>query len=87
LFRSVPDPEVREWIYRVLEDEYALLRSFDRSHSALYRKSLRTLGLTDEDWDRAEALPETQAFINHHIELTSLRHYLVGLGAVGPGHE
>lgn len=87
LLKSIPESEVRDWIHRVLEDEYAHPRSFDRSHSALYRKFLQALGLTDKDWDRAEALPETRAFINHHIELTSLRHYLVGLGAVGPGHE
>ncbi len=87
LHKSVPDPAVRDWIHRVLEDEYAHPHSFDHSHSALYRKFLKFLGLTEEDWDRAEALPETQAFITHHIELTSLRHYLVGLGAVGPGHE
>jgi len=87
LLKSIPQPVVRDWIHRVLEDEYARPRSFDRSHSALYRKFLRALGLTEEDWDRAEALPETQAFIDLHIELTSLRHYLVGLGAVGPGHE
>ena len=87
LHKSVPDPEVRDWIHRVLEDEYSHPHSFERSHSALYRKFLRSLGLTEEDWDRAEALPETQAFITHHIELTALRHYLVGLGAVGPGHE
>ena len=87
LHKSVPDPEVREWIYRVLEDEYAHPHSFDQSHSALYRKFLRALGLTEQDWDRAEALPETRDFITRHIELTSLRHYVVGLGAVGPGHE
>jgi len=87
LLKSIPNPEVRDWIHRVLEDEYAHPRSFDRSHSALYRMFLRALGLSEEDWDRAEALPETRAFITHHIELTSLRHYLVGLGAVGPGHE
>lgn len=87
LLKSISESEVRDWIYRVLEDEYARPRSFERSHSALYRTFLRALGLTDEDWDRAEALPETRAFIHHHIELTSLRHYLVGLGAVGPGHE
>jgi pyrroloquinoline-quinone synthase len=87
LHKSVPDPEVRDWIRRILEDEYAHPRSFDRSHSALYRKFLRALGLTEEDWDQAAAVPETQAFITRHIELTSLRHYLVGLGAVGPGHE
>ena len=87
LFQIIPDAEVREWIHRVLEDEYARPHAYDRSHPALYRKFLRALGLSEEDWDRAEALPETQAFITHHIELTSLLHFLVGLGAVGPGHE
>jgi len=87
LVKSIPEPEARDWIRRVLEDEYARPHSFDRSHPALYRKFLRALGLSEEDWERAEALPETQAFIERHVELTALRHPAVGLGAVGPGHE
>lgn len=87
LVKSIPEEEVRGWIHTVLEDEYARPQTYDRSHPALYRRFLRALGLTEADWDRAEALPETHAFITRHIELTSLRHYLVGLGAVGPGHE
>lgn len=87
LVKSIPEQEVRDWIHTVLEDEYARPQTYDCSHPALYRRFLRALGLSEEDWDRVEALPETRAFINHHIELTSLRHYLVGLGAVGPGHE
>lgn len=87
LVKSIPEPEVREWLCRVLEDEYARPYSHERSHPALYRRFLRALGLAAEDWERAEALPETRAFIERHLELTALRQPTVGLGAVGPGHE
>lgn len=87
LRKSIPEPEVRDWIQRVLEDEYARPHTYERSHPALYRRFLRALGLTEEDWERAEALSETRAFIERHLELTALRHPAVGLGAVGPGHE
>lgn len=87
LLASVPDPPVRDWIHRVLEDEFARPDAYHRSHPALYRRFLRALGLEPRDWDGAAPLPETRAFLARHLELTSLRHYLVGLGAVGPGHE
>lgn len=87
LLASVPDPTVRDWIHRVLEDEFARPDVYHRSHPALYRRFLRALDLEPRDWESAEPLPETRAFVTRHIELTSLRHYLVGLGAVGPGHE
>lgn len=87
LQKSIPEPEVRDWIQRVLEDEYARPDTYHRSHPALYRRFLRALGLSEEDWERTEALPETRAFIERHLELTALRPPAVGLGAVGPGHE
>lgn len=87
LLASVPDATVRDWIHRVLEDEFARPDVYHRSHPALYRRFLRALGLEPRDWDAVAPLPETKAFVTRHIELTSLRHYLVGLGAVGPGHE
>ena len=85
--KSILEPEVRDWIHRILEDEYARPHTYDRSHSALYRRFLRALGLTEEDWERADALPETRGFIERHRALTALRNPIVGLGAVGPGHE
>ena len=87
LSKNISEPEVRDWIHRILEDEYARPHTYDRSHVALYRRFLRALGLRETDWEGAEALPETRAFIERHLELTSLRHPAVGLGAVGPGHE
>lgn len=87
LVKSIREPEVRDWLHRILEDEYARPRTYEDSHAALYRRFLRSLGLSEADWDRAEALRETRAFIERHLELTALRHPAVGLGAVGPGHE
>ena len=87
LLNTIPEPKVRDWIHRIVEDEYARPQTYECSHPALYRRFLRALGLNEEDWERAEALLETGAFIERHLELTSLRHHAVGLGAVGPGHE
>ena len=87
LVKSIPEPEVRDWVHRILEDEYARPNTYDRSHAALYRRFLRALGLGEAAWEQAESLPETRAFIGRHIELTGLSHPAVGLGAVGPGHE
>ena len=87
LLASVPDQVVRDWIHRVLEDEFARPDVYHRSHPALYRRFLLALGLEARDWDAVAPLPETRAFTTRHLELTSLRHHLVGLGAVGPGHE
>ncbi len=87
LLRSVADEEVRGWLNVILTDEFARPRTYEHSHPALYRKFLRALGLSEQDWETVHPLPETEAFIKRHIELTSLRHPVVGLGAVGPGHE
>jgi pyrroloquinoline-quinone synthase len=87
LVKSIHQPQVRDWIHRILNDEYARPHTYDRSHPALYRRFLRALGLSEEDWERVEGLPETRAFVERHLELTVLRHPAVGLGAMGPGHE
>jgi len=81
-----PDARVREWLREILEDEYVKPQGFERSHPALYRQFLRTIGFEEGAWDGVEWLPATRAFVHTHMDLT-LRSWLLGLGAVGPGHE
>lgn len=81
-----PDAQVREWLREILEDEYVRRQSFERSHAALYRRFLRATGFEEGAWETVPWLPATHAFVQTHIDLT-LRGWLLGLGAVGPGHE
>jgi len=81
-----PDPQVREWLREILEDEYVRRESFERSHAALYRRFLRATGFREGAWETVPWLPATHTFVQTHIDLT-LRGWLFGLGAVGPGHE
>lgn len=81
-----PDPRVREWLREILEDEYVKPQSFERSHPALYRRFLRAIGFEEGAWETVDWLPATRAFVHTHIDMT-LRGWLLGLGAVGPGHE
>lgn len=81
-----PDPHVRHLVRVVLEDEYMRPQSYERSHSALYRRFLRAVGFPEGEWDHVERLPATKAFVETHLDMT-LRSWLETLGAVGPGHE
>jgi pyrroloquinoline-quinone synthase len=81
-----PDPQVREWLDEILEDEYVRSQSFKRSHPALYRRFLRAIGFEEGAWETVPWLPATHAFVQTHIDLT-LRSWLLGLGAIGPQHE
>lgn len=81
-----PDPQVRQWLREILEDEYVKRQSFERSHAALYRRFLRAIGFEEGTWEAIPWLPATRVFVQAHIDMT-LRGWLMGLGAVGPGHE
>lgn len=70
----------------ILSDEFGG-HSIFASHVHLYRGFLKSMGLTDAHWGRAEKLPETRAFIDGHLALTREGDPLEALGALGPGHE
>jgi pyrroloquinoline-quinone synthase len=81
-----PDPEVRRLLREVLEDEYVRPQHWKRGHDALYRRFMRAVGFADDEWETVPLLPATRDFVRTHLDLT-LRSWLQGLGAVGPGHE
>jgi pyrroloquinoline-quinone synthase len=81
-----PDPEIRDWLHDILADEYMRPQSYERSHTALYRRFLRAIGFAEGTWEQVPWLPATRSFVQTHLDLT-LRGWLLGLGALGPGHE
>jgi pyrroloquinoline-quinone synthase len=86
LLPRIPDPEAAALFRVVFDDEFGQYTLF-RSHPALYRNFLKSLGLDDGTWGRVPVLPEVSAFVEGHLRLTRDEDFLVGLGAVGPGHE
>lgn len=86
LLPKIPDKDASSLFRTVFNDEFGQATIF-RSHPALYRNFLKALGLHDESWGRVSFLPETENFIEGHLTLTREADFLVGLGAVGPGHE
>lgn len=93
----IPDLEVKRLFRMVFDDEFGVVphrppavagqSTIFRSHPALYRNFLRALDLPDEAWGRVRLLPETAHYIEKHLEITREHDILVGLGAIGPGHE
>ena len=86
LLSKFPDGAGNRFFGPIFNDEFGQWTIF-RSHSALYRNFLKALGLEEEAWGRVQLLPETTWFIQAHLELTRSEEFLVGLGAIGPGHE
>jgi pyrroloquinoline quinone (PQQ) biosynthesis protein C len=92
----ISDPEVKRLFRKVFDDEFGAVThrspaageaTLFRSHPALYRNFLRAIGLADEALGRVRILPETAYYIETHKEMTREQGLLVGLGAIGPGHE
>lgn len=70
----------------VLFDEYGELNP-EKTHPALYRRFLKALGLTEEEWEEPRTLPEIAAYISVHYELCRNPDVRFGLGAMGPASE
>ena len=86
LLPRIPDKDAATLFRTVFDDEFGQYTIFN-SHPALYRNFLKALGLEDADWGRVPLLPETQDFIQFHLDMTRSDHFLSALGAIGPGHE
>ena len=70
----------------ILFDEYGHLNP-EETHPALYRRFLAALGLTREEWEAPETIPEVQIYVSVHRELTRDPDVRLGLGAMGPASE
>lgn len=70
----------------VLFDEYGHLNP-DETHPALYRRFLKALGISEEEWEAPPILPEIQLYITTHYALCGHPDVRLGLGALGPASE
>lgn len=87
LLLRAPSSEQKLWLAKVLVDEYGE-GSEGLDHARLYREFLASVGVVDDA--RLESTPllrEVWQFIGVHLELCGRAPFLVGLGALGPGHE
>jgi pyrroloquinoline-quinone synthase len=80
------DERLQLALAEVLFDEYGHLNP-DETHPALYRRFLRALGLTEEEWEAPATLPEIGLYIAAHRELSGHPDVRLGLGALGPASE
>jgi pyrroloquinoline-quinone synthase len=86
LLLNAPSSESKIWLAKVLVDEYGE-RSDGEDHAAHYRVFMRACGWQDAELDAIRLHPASTGFIAEHLRLCSEQPFLVGLGAVGPGHE
>ena len=85
LLVRAPASESKLWLAKVLVDEYGE-GSRGEDHAALYARFLRACGSEAEDEAKLIAEP-AHRFIVEHRRIVRDEPFLVGLGAVGPGHE
>ncbi len=86
LLLNAPSSEAKLWLAKVLVDEYGE-RSEAQDHAAHYRVFMRACGWRDDELDGISLHPAVTGFIVEHLRLCVHEPFLVGLGAVGPGHE
>ncbi len=87
LLIRAPTSDSKLWLAKVLVDEYGE-GSEGEDHATLYAHFLRSCGSTVPDHtDTVKVAAPALAFIREHRRIVSEEPFLVGLGAVGPGHE
>ncbi|NRA40336.1 MAG: iron-containing redox enzyme family protein [Planctomycetes bacterium] len=86
LLIGAPNSQSKVWLAKVLVDEYGE-RSHDLDHAEHYGIFMKACGWGSADLDNIRLHPAVTGFIAEHIRLCTERPFLVGLGAVGPGHE
>ncbi len=86
LLIRAPNSEAKCWLAKVLVDEYGE-RSDGEDHAELYKHFMHAAGVAPGTEDQFPLHPEVQYFIREHYRICTEEPFLVGLGAVGPGHE
>ncbi len=82
-----PTSDAKLWLAKVLVDEYGE-SSGGEDHATLYGHFLRACGSAVPDERGETKVPEpARLFIAEHRRIVTEEPFLVGLGAVGPGHE
>lgn len=86
LLLRAPSSNEKMWLAKVLVDEYGE-GSEGKDHATLYAHFLKAAG-SDIDELPLRTVPEAAfEFIREHRRIVIEEPFLVGLGAVGPGHE
>ena len=86
LLFSAPDSIAKQWIAKVLVNEYGE-GSDDKDHAELYREFLRATGAEPGEETSTPLHAAVTGFIEEHERICKTEPFLVGLGALGPGHE
>ena len=86
LLLRAPSSEAKRWLAKVLVDEYGE-RSHGDDHAAAYRSFMHAAGIAPGSEADYPLHPEVVGFIREHYRICTEEPFLVGLGAVGPGHE
>lgn len=86
LLVRAPASDAKLWLAKVLVDEYGE-GSKGEDHATLYAHFLRACGSRVPDDGRTKVPAPAFAFIAEHRRIVTEERFLVGLGAVGPGHE
>lgn len=86
LLVKAPSSDQKTWIAKVLVDEYGE-GSDGEDHAALYRGFLRATGSPEGEEYRTRLHAHVTGFVGEHLRICRDEPFLVGLGAVGPGHE
>lgn len=86
LLLKAPSSEQKTWIAKVLVDEYGE-GSEGKDHAELYREFLRATGAGEGEELRTLLHGDVTGFIAEHLRICREEPFLVGLGAIGPGHE
>lgn len=86
LLVRAPDSEAKLWLAKVLVDEYGE-GSRGEDHATLYGHFLRAAGSGMPSAPDFRVAEPARRFIAEHRRLVGAEPFLVGLGAVGPGHE
>lgn len=86
LLLRAPSSDQKLWLAKVLVDEYGE-GSDGEDHATLYRSFLRNAGAQEGEQDTTPLCREAFEFVREHIRICSEEPFLVGLGALGPGHE
>jgi pyrroloquinoline quinone (PQQ) biosynthesis protein C len=86
LLITAPDSDAKQWLAKVLVDEYGE-GSDGKDHAELYREFLAACGARAGEELETELHENVSAFVAEHFRIVREEPFLVGLGAVGPGHE
>ncbi len=86
LLITAPDSDAKQWLAKVLVDEYGE-GSDGKDHAELYREFLAATGARPGEEIETELRENVSTFVAEHFRIVKEEPFLVGLGAVGPGHE